>query len=110
MKITFSRQALTDIDDILHYITLRNPSAADRVHAVIERTIRRIAAHPHPARQVTDETVLRRMPLVRLPYLIYYEVGKEDVTILRILAALGGSLGNVTTNFGCLAPQQSKFR
>lgn len=28
---------------------------------------------------------MRRPPLVRYPYVIYYEIGKDAVTVLRVL-------------------------
>ena len=49
------------------------------------RAIRRVAEHPLSSQAVEQRPEIRRVPLVRYPYIIYYEVGATEVTILRIL-------------------------
>ena len=44
-----------------------------------------IARHPLAAKRLEQRPEVRRLPLVRYPYAIYYEVGAEEVTVLRIM-------------------------
>jgi plasmid stabilization system protein ParE len=85
MRIAYSRQSLADIDDILAHIRQFDPAAAERVYAAIQHTVRRIGQFPYSAQQVTDETVLRRVPLGPFPYLVYYEIEVDRVTVLRVV-------------------------
>ncbi len=85
MRVVFSRQALAELDDILGFITPNNPDGSARVHAQIRRAIERIGQYPEGAQQVAGREAVRRVPLVRYPYVIYYEAGAGEVTILRIL-------------------------
>jgi toxin ParE1/3/4 len=85
MKVVFSRAALADLDEVLTYIERNSPFGAERVYAAVLRAIRRVAEHPLSSQAVEQRPEIRRVPLVRYPYIIYYEVGATEVTILRIL-------------------------
>ena len=49
------------------------------------RAFDRIARHPEAAERIEQRPAVRRLPLVRYPYVIYYEIGPDAVTVLRIL-------------------------
>jgi toxin ParE1/3/4 len=85
MKVVFSRLALAELDEILGYLSERSPLGAEHVEARILRALDHIAQHPHAAEEVAQRPGVRRLPLGRYPYVIYYEVIASDVTILRIL-------------------------
>jgi toxin ParE1/3/4 len=85
MKVVFSRGALADLDKVLTYIARNSPLGAERVHAGLLRAIQRVADHPLSAQAVEQRPEIRLLPLVRYPYVIYYEVRATKVTILRIL-------------------------
>jgi addiction module RelE/StbE family toxin len=85
MKVVFSRRALADLDEVLTYIARNSPLGAERVHAGLLRSIQRVADHPLSVQAVEQRPDIRRLRLVRYPYIIYYEVGATEVTILRIL-------------------------
>jgi toxin ParE1/3/4 len=83
MRVVFAECARRDIGDIYDDIAQHNPSAAQRV----EDTIRvRCERHAAPA---TDEPNVRRLPLVRYPYTIYYRVDAERglIEIARVVHA-----------------------
>jgi plasmid stabilization system protein ParE len=50
-----------------------------------------IADLPEAAQAVEQRPDVRRLPLGRYPYVIYYEIGPDAVTILRILRILHGA-------------------
>jgi toxin ParE1/3/4 len=85
MKVTYSRLALAELEDILAGIAAENPAAAVRVRARVERVIERIAQFPEGAQEVAERLGVRRVPLVRYPYVIHYGVGEDEVVILRII-------------------------
>jgi toxin ParE1/3/4 len=85
MRLVLSRYALAELDDILGYLRKQSPLGAKHVEARIRSTFDRIARHPEAAERVEQRLEIRRVPLVRYPYVIYYEVGPDAVTVLRIL-------------------------
>jgi len=43
-----------------------------------------IEEHPEAAQEMIGRPGVRRAPLIRYPYLIYYTIDADEVTILRI--------------------------
>jgi len=85
MKLVLSRLALAELDAILAYIAERSPLGAEHVEARVRRAFAHIARYPEAAEQVAQRPGVRRLPLSRYPYVIYYEIGAGEITILRIL-------------------------
>jgi toxin ParE1/3/4 len=84
MKVVFSKLALGQLDEILSYIAQRSPQGAKRVEARFRRVVELIAEHPETAQEMIGRPGVRRAPLIRYPYLIYYTIDAGEVTILRI--------------------------
>ena len=85
MKVVFSTLALAELDEILGYLSERSPLGAGHVEARIRRALDHVSRHPQAAEEVSQHSGVRRLPLGRYPYVIYYEVIGGEVTILRIL-------------------------
>jgi toxin ParE1/3/4 len=85
MKVRYSKLALAELDEILARIVSENRSAAVRVHRRVQRVIERIAEFPEGAQQVDERPGVRRVPLIRFPYVIHYSVIEGEVMILRII-------------------------
>jgi len=85
MKIRFSKLALAELDAILTDIRAKNPLAAVRFEARIQRVFKRIAQFPKGAQEVENRPSIRRVPLVRYPYVVHYAIIDGDVMILRII-------------------------
>ncbi|MDC7784900.1 type II toxin-antitoxin system RelE/ParE family toxin [Rhodoplanes sp. TEM] len=85
MRLELSHAAAAELDELLGYIGERSPSGAAHVEASLRQAFDRIRRHPEAAERVDERPSIRRIPLVRYPYVIYYEVGEDVVTILRIL-------------------------
>jgi toxin ParE1/3/4 len=84
MKIAYSRRALAELDEILSTIGRSSPSGSERVRARFEAVAKRISTLPEGAQEVRQRPGVRRVPLIRYPYSIYYKVGRTEITILRI--------------------------
>jgi plasmid stabilization system protein ParE len=85
MRLVLSRFALAELDEILGYISERSPLGAKHVEARVRRAFDHIAQYPEAAERLEQRPGVRRLPLARYPYVIYYEIGPDVVTVLRIL-------------------------
>ena len=85
MRVVLSRFALAELDEILAYIAKRSPSGARNVEARFRHAFELIARYPQAAERVEQRPDVRRLPLVRYPYAVYYEIGRDEVTVLRII-------------------------
>jgi toxin ParE1/3/4 len=85
MKLVLSRLALAELDDILRYLSDRSPLGATHVEIRMRRAFEHIGHFPEAAERVEQRPDVRRFPLARYPYVVYYEIGKDVVTVLRIL-------------------------
>lgn len=85
MKVRLSKLALAEFDAILSNIRTENPLAAAQLEGRIRRAFERIAQFPKGAQEVENRPGIRRVPLVRYPYVIHYGIIDDDVIILRII-------------------------
>jgi toxin ParE1/3/4 len=85
MTLVLSRLALAELDEILGFVAERSPLGAKHVEARFRRAFDLIVRHPEAAQRLEQRPDVRRLPLARFPYVIYYEVAKDQVTVLRIL-------------------------
>ena len=73
MRVRYTETALRELDDIFRYIAKNSVTGASSVVARVEQMIGQLAEFPHMA-QETDLAGVRRFPLGRFPYFIYYVV------------------------------------
>jgi toxin ParE1/3/4 len=85
MKVVFSGPALAELDEILSYIDARSPAGAAHVERRIRHALEHLEDQPEAARQVEQRPAVRRLPLARYPYVIYYTIEAERVVVLRLL-------------------------
>lgn len=100
MIVIYAPRSRQDIVDIFDSIAQHNPEAAQRVENLIRTTCDGLAAFPYAA-PATDEPNLRRLPLGRYPYTIFYRVdaARDAVEIARIIhGARIKSLGELPTD------------
>jgi toxin ParE1/3/4 len=76
VKLRYTRPALADLESILDYIAAHSPQGARRVQAVIDLLL----VHPRIGRR-TDDPLIRRMTAARHPYLVFYEIGEDEIII-----------------------------
>jgi toxin ParE1/3/4 len=85
MRVRYSNLALVELDTILAHVRAENSRAASNFEARVRRVIERIAQFPEAAQEVAERPGVRRVPLVRYPYVIHDTVGDDEVVILRII-------------------------
>ena len=80
MKLRYTRPALADLESILDYIAAHSPQGARRVQGHLQAVIDLLLVHPRIGRR-TDDPLIRRMTAARHPYLVFYEIGEDEIII-----------------------------
>jgi len=83
VRARYTSTALSELFEILTYLSDRNPSAADAVARRIDKVISTVSSFPHIGQEI-DEADLRMLSLVRYPYLIFYRVKADEIEVLHI--------------------------
>lgn len=83
MRVRVTATALSEIDDIFAYLSVRNEQAAKSVVARVDQTIARLADFPFMA-QLSDVVDARRIPVGRYPFVIFYTVSSNEIVILHV--------------------------
>lgn len=97
MRVVYAERAMRDIGEIYDTVATHDPRAAQRVENAIRNACERLADFPYAA-PATDEPNVRRLPIVRYPYTIFYRLnpGRDLVEIARVLhGARVGDLGSM---------------
>lgn len=86
MKLVFAQIALQDIDNIYTHIAEHNLAAAQRVEDAIRAACEGLIWFPF-ASAATDEPNVRRLPLGRYHYTIFFRIDQERgvVEIARVI-------------------------
>jgi toxin ParE1/3/4 len=86
MKLVYAERARDDIGKIYDRIAGDSPTNAQRVEDKIRATCEGLADFPY-ASAPTDEPNVRRLPVVRYPYTIFFRVDpdRELVEITRVI-------------------------
>ena len=86
MKVRYTRRAQIDIEEIFIYIENENPKAALAVEHDIRIKTQGLSDYPEIG-VATDMKDVRRLPLTRYPYTIFYRVNWSDksVDVLRVM-------------------------
>lgn len=83
MRLVFAEPAESDFKDIIDYIALDNPAAAEKVYRAIVAAAGRLTRFPEIGR-VGRLPDTRELTVVPLPYLIVYQVTADAVTVLAV--------------------------
>jgi plasmid stabilization system protein ParE len=85
MKVRYSRLALAELDAILSDLAAKNPMAARRFEFRVRQIGERIGRFPQAFQELAERPGIRRVPLVRYPYLIFYTVSGGEAVVLRVV-------------------------
>lgn len=83
MRLRYTAQAVSELDEILAYIAARSPAGASRVHARIKAVIDLLERHPQ-AGQRTSMPRVRRILATPYRYLIFYEQLADEVVVIGV--------------------------
>jgi toxin ParE1/3/4 len=73
------------LDGILSDLAAKNPTAAERFENRVRQICERLGRFPQGFQEVAERPGVRRVPLVRYPYLIFYKVLADEVIVLRVV-------------------------
>ncbi len=85
MRVRFLKLASKDLISILGDLSEKNPAAAERFESRIREVADRVNRYPNSFQNFSDRPGVRRAPLQRYPYLMFYKVIADEVVILRIM-------------------------
>lgn len=85
MNVNFTPEALSDLQNIRHYIAKHNEPAADRVISRIRQVVDIFGTFPLLGRPgIVEDT--REFPIPGLPYIIVYQIASEaDLNVLAVI-------------------------
>ena len=85
VRLSLSKEAERDIDQIVDYVAVENPAAAKVLAERIERILRLLAERPYmgPPAPETGRRDMRRMSMP--PYIVFCRVGLDSVGVARVL-------------------------
>lgn len=89
MRIRWSLDAAADLQNIVDYIRLDNPSAAQRVGRAIYERLSQLGNFPRSGR-VGRMDGTRELPLPPLPFIVVYRI-IEDANIVEIVNVIHGA-------------------
>lgn len=79
MKLIVSPEALGDIDEISRHVSAQSDQMADRIEAAIRQSIEACARSPY-LYAATAKKVVRRYPIRRYGFTIFYRVDEAQIT------------------------------
>jgi toxin ParE1/3/4 len=80
VRLRYTLPALADLEHILDYIAARSPQGAIHVQARIKAITHLLVSQPLMGTRTGDPTI-RRMATAPYPYVVFYEVGEDEVII-----------------------------
>jgi plasmid stabilization system protein ParE len=83
MKVRYTRRAFADREAIFEYLNQHDPRAARKVKAFIKEKVESLTYSPRRARMVKN-LGLHALWLGRYPYIVYYRVNGDVVSIIHI--------------------------
>ena len=84
MRVRWTSDAVDDLERISDYIAEDRPETARRIALDIIRSVDALETFPNRGRPGRVEDT-RELVLAHLPFIAVYEVGEEEVQVLRIL-------------------------
>lgn len=85
MRVRYSSRAIAELEAILSDMATKHPSAAKRFLARMRQVGERIGRFPEGFQEVARRPGVRRVPLVRYPYLVFYQVVAGEAVILSLV-------------------------
>lgn len=84
MKVVFTDDALRDLDEIFHYISLNYPTVYGPFETRLRAIVTRIGSWPESAQEVEQRPDVRSVPFIRYPYKLFYRVLPDRVEVLHV--------------------------
>ncbi len=83
MTVHYTPRALADLESIFTYLDTHSPGGVRNVLARIRKALAALDREPRRG-QATDRADVRRLPVVRYRYAVYFRARGADVEIIHI--------------------------
>jgi toxin ParE1/3/4 len=83
MRVRYTARAFADREAIFEYIDRRNPRAAREIKAFLEKRISELG-DLEIGHRVIPKLGVHALWVGRYPYIVYYRVGDDEISILHI--------------------------
>ena len=83
MRVRYTPRARADLHEIYRYLYARSPRGALNVRSAIRNAAASLGPDPRRG-QETDAADVRRLPVVRYRYAVYFRVRGDEVQIVHI--------------------------
>ena len=87
MNVRFTGPAFAQLEAILSYLATKNPSVVGPFAARVGEILDHLSKFPKAFEEIENRSGVRRIPLQRYPYLIFYRVMPGEVVIVAIVHA-----------------------
>jgi toxin ParE1/3/4 len=84
MKVTYTDEALRDLDEIFEFIELHYPAISMAFEERLRAIEQRIGSWPKSAEEVAQRPGVRVVPFIRYPYRLFYRIADDVVEVLHI--------------------------
>jgi plasmid stabilization system protein ParE len=84
MKAVLTEEAFRNLQEIRSYLAVHYPAVVAKVEDQIGAIFRRLEEWPESPQAVLDRPGIRKVPLVRYPYIVFYRVVDQTVEVLYI--------------------------
>jgi len=84
VRVCYTPRARSDLRHISEYIRERNSTAGRAVVAAIRHTASSLAGFPYLGRRTDSDAEVYVLPIGRYPYLIFYRISGQEVSILHV--------------------------
>jgi len=84
-RLTWSRPALRDLEEIAEYIALDSPSAASRYVRKVFRAVERLKRYPGSGRRPEELRSTPYREVIVPPCRVFYRADENDVFILHVM-------------------------
>jgi addiction module RelE/StbE family toxin len=83
LRLSYTPEALAELDEVLGYLTEHSPRGARRVHQRLQAMIGFVARHPYAGTELRGRG-MRRIAVVPYPYLVFYRVEDDEVIVIGV--------------------------
>jgi plasmid stabilization system protein ParE len=83
LRLSYTPEALAELEEVLAYIANRSPEGAQRVRQRLKTIIGFVGQHPYAGLKLRKPD-LRRIAATPYPYIVFYRVEDDEVIIVGV--------------------------
>jgi plasmid stabilization system protein ParE len=84
MKVSYTDEALRDLDEILEFIESNYPTILAAFEERLRAIEQRIGRWPKSAEEIVQRPGVHVVPFIRYPYKLFYQIANDAIEVLYI--------------------------